>query len=125
MNPNGEDEFGLSSSDEAELAAIADDPTSSPVVLKRKEQDDLQGDTKRVCLDHDSIALQTATRILQQRFGLEHFRLKQAAAITRVLEGGSSVVVFPTGQLRLKRPLYFSDLISKAVASLFATRYLV
>lgn len=98
MAPQSEDDFGLSSGDEAELAAIADDPKSSPVILKRKHDDDLQADGKRIRLDEDSVAFQTATRILQERFGLQQFRLKQAAAITRVLEGGSSVVVFPTGQ---------------------------
>ncbi|KAF2797118.1 RecQ family ATP-dependent DNA helicase [Melanomma pulvis-pyrius CBS 109.77] len=38
-----------------------------------------------------------ARRVLKERFGLKDFRLKQELAITRLLDGGSSVVVFPTG----------------------------
>ncbi|KAI7369164.1 ATP-dependent DNA helicase [Hortaea werneckii] len=41
--------------------------------------------------------LATATHILRQCFGHQSFRLKQAQAITRLLNGQSSVVVFPTG----------------------------
>ena len=40
---------------------------------------------------------QLARRILKERFGLEEFRPKQELAITRILDGGSAVVIFPTG----------------------------
>lgn len=41
--------------------------------------------------------LAIANRVLRERFGLDHFRLKQAEAICRLLDGDSTVVVFPTG----------------------------
>jgi ATP-dependent helicase YprA (DUF1998 family) len=38
-----------------------------------------------------------ASKILKDRFALNSFRLEQEGAITRILDGGSAVVVFPTG----------------------------
>jgi superfamily II DNA helicase RecQ len=36
-------------------------------------------------------------KVLNEQFGLSQFRLEQEAVIARILEGGSAVVVFPTG----------------------------
>jgi len=38
-----------------------------------------------------------ARNTLRTCFGLQEFRLKQEAAIARLLAGGNAVVVFPTG----------------------------
>ncbi|KAF2684259.1 P-loop containing nucleoside triphosphate hydrolase protein [Lentithecium fluviatile CBS 122367] len=38
-----------------------------------------------------------ANRVLKEHFGFDNFRLKQEAAITRLLDGQSAVIVFPTG----------------------------
>jgi len=61
-----------------------------PVLPKRqrKEEDALLSTSQ---------SLTVATQVLRTRFGMQAFRLKQAQAITRLLEGGSCVVVFPTG----------------------------
>jgi superfamily II DNA helicase RecQ len=75
-----DDEFGLSSSDDEN----ADEPPNK-----------IQKTTSA------SVALGVATNVLNNRFKLPAFRLKQSLAISRILEGGSSVVVFPTGEISL------------------------
>ncbi len=42
-------------------------------------------------------AITLAEGILQKIWGFPQFRLKQEAAIARLIEGGSAAVVFPTG----------------------------
>ena len=37
-----------------------------------------------------------AIKVLNQSFGLDRFRLDQEAVISRLLDGGSAVVIFPT-----------------------------
>lgn len=100
-----DDEFGLSSSDEADLLNL------EPAVVtngKRKNEDnDSFGSAKKIRVAFDDAptsspaAIATANRVLKQQFGMDAFRLKQEAAITRLLDGGSSVVVFPTGRSAL------------------------
>lgn len=98
-----EDDFELDSADEAELLDLAtslEKPVVAtiPTVTKRKIEDDDISSAKRRCSeDALSTALDIANDVLDKRFGLQHFRLKQAAAISRLLIGESSVVVFPTG----------------------------
>ncbi|KAF2160558.1 hypothetical protein M409DRAFT_70314 [Zasmidium cellare ATCC 36951] len=89
------DEFGLSSSDEADLLNIEAIGSSNG---KRKNEDVDVYDPKRVRVEPASAAgLAIANKILKERFGMNGFRLKQEPAIGRLLDGGSSVVVFPTG----------------------------
>ena len=38
-----------------------------------------------------------AIKVLNQSFGLDRFHLDQEAVISRLLDGGSAVVIFPTG----------------------------
>jgi hypothetical protein len=100
-----DDEFGLSSSDEAALLSLDTVVTNG----KRKIENEPFYSTKKPRTDlktyfdnappSSSDASSTANRVLKQRFGMGAFRLKQEAAITRLLDGGSSVVVFPTGML--------------------------
>jgi superfamily II DNA helicase RecQ len=96
MSPTFDDdnEFGLSSSDEADLIALADASTQG---TKRKFSFDHQSQPpKRQAIE----ALQTiplAVTILKRDFGLQAFRLKQEQVISRILAGGSATVVFPTG----------------------------
>ena len=92
MTQHSDDEFGLSSSDEAELLEL-----DSRAGLKRKSEDGLPAQAKRTRVD--SSALAVASRVLRERFKLEAFRLKQEAAIERLLNGDSAVVVFPTGKV--------------------------
>lgn len=89
---SGDDEFGLSSTDDADFLQLDLNSTK-----KRKfSGSDHPNNEKRPRVE--SQALVTAKKVLRERFGLQDFRLKQAAAIERLLEGGNSVVVFPTGK---------------------------
>lgn len=89
------DEFGLSSSDEADLLNLE---TTNKANGKRKNEDVPLYDPKRARTEPASAAgLEIANRVLKEHFGMNGFRLKQEQAIGRLLDGGSSVVVFPTG----------------------------
>lgn len=108
-----DDEFGLSSADEVELLNL--EPIIATNGKRKNESEDPLNSTKKLRIDLDDApssspaVIATANRVLKQRFGLNAFRLKQEAAITRVLDGGSSVVVFPTGK-RLLLLHYFSNI---------------
>jgi superfamily II DNA helicase RecQ len=92
-----DDEFGLSSSDELEqaMAALAD----SSGKHARSDDNADEPPNKIQKTTSASVALGIATNVLNNRFKLPAFRLKQSLAISRILEGGSSVVVFPTGEI--------------------------
>jgi len=91
---DNDDDFGFSSSDEADLIALADASTQG---MKRKASFSDGGlPPKRPAIE----ALQTiplAVATLTRVFGLKAFRLKQEQVISRILGGGSATVVFPTG----------------------------
>ena len=90
--PSSDDDFGYSSGDEAALQSLMD---SKPP--KRKlDQADIVEPSKRPWLKYPTSS-SLARCILKERFGLESFRLEQEAVISRLLEGGNSAVVFPTG----------------------------
>lgn len=94
MAQHSDDEFGLSSSDESEmLKVICDNP------LKRESDANLSSGAKRTRFESarpESLAI--ANKVLKEHFRLQSFKLKQEEAIGRLLDGGSSVVVFPTGE---------------------------
>lgn len=98
-----DDDFGLSSGDEADLLAIAETAEKDDSMAARKRPLSAQIDlppaktAKTSGSASPEMALDVAHNILNTRFGMSAFRLKQALAITRVLTGGSAVVVFPTG----------------------------
>lgn len=85
----GDSEFGLSSGDEEELLAIADEIEHG---IKRKADGNGLPPSKRL---HTSFP--SAINALQKNFGFQAFRLKQEQAITRLISGQSAAVVFPTG----------------------------
>jgi hypothetical protein len=94
------DDFGLSSDDEAELLATSEDITSGKhgrgihdIREPPKKRVKFNGPTKTTV----SPSTKLANDVLRGCFGLNGFRLEQEAAITRILDGGSTVVVFPTG----------------------------
>ena len=99
MDQDVVDEFGLSSSDEAELGALADGLTVPDRVVKRESDEDMAPASKRMRSTAGSspAALTAAMDVLRKYFGFDAFRLKQSQAITRLLEGQSCVIVFPTG----------------------------
>ncbi|KAH5475430.1 ATP-dependent DNA helicase [Parastagonospora nodorum] len=93
------DDFGISSDDEAELLAA-----SEHVADGKRSHGTYEAtgpSSKRQKFDGNAQATSSSTRlandVLKGRFGLSGFRLEQEAAITRILDGGSTVVVFPTG----------------------------
>ncbi|KAG9386170.1 ATP-dependent DNA helicase [Pyrenophora tritici-repentis] len=98
-----DDEFGWSSGDDEQLVAIATDihpvakrklkestTATEPVPAKRSR-------SKKVTPPEPSPNVLLANSILKEQFGIDGFRLDQEKAITRLLDGGSAVVVFPTG----------------------------
>lgn len=87
-----DDEFDLSSGEEAEMAALADKPLTRKFV--EADAEDFGPPAKKQALSSTS---SLAVRILKEKFGLSEFRLEQEAAISRLLAGNSTVVIFPTG----------------------------
>lgn len=96
------DEFGWSSGDDEQLAGIAADiqpdakrklkesPTATATPAKRNR-------SNKNSTPEPSPNTILANKLLKERFGIDSFRLEQEKAITRLLDGGSAVVVFPTG----------------------------
>lgn len=121
-----DDEFGLSSSDEADLLNL--ESAVSTNGKRKNENDEPFSSTKKLRTDLDDIpfsspaAIATANKVLKQQFGMNSFRLKQEAAINRLLDGGSSVVVFPTGQSSSQALLVDTDTV-KVVASRCAIKF--
>ncbi|KAG0652971.1 ATP-dependent DNA helicase [Hyphodiscus hymeniophilus] len=89
-----EEDFGFDSADEAELLALADE--NAPTAKRKLPFESDIPPSKRPAINPPSLP-SSATNALTRNFGLKAFRLKQAEAISRVLDGGSAVVIFPTG----------------------------
>jgi superfamily II DNA helicase RecQ len=93
--PQLDDDFGLSSSDEAEIIALADHASAQGTKRKALFEDDKKPLKKPAIESLQTISL--ALTALTRDFGLKAFRLKQEQVIARILGGGSATVVFPTG----------------------------
>lgn len=94
-----DDDFGLSSSDELELQALADVAENGKANDRKHARVESRAENEppsKVTKTTDT-GLDVATNVLNTHFKLPAFRLKQALAISRVLNGDSAVVVFPTG----------------------------
>ena len=107
MTTDFDDEFGLDEDDELALQALADDTEEHGRKHARNETGVTDGPPTKVLKTKDedvhNVALEVATEVLKNRFKLPGFRLKQSLAISRILNGGSSVVVFPTGEIDVER----------------------
>ena len=105
MTTDFDDEFSLDEDDELALQALADADDTDKHGRKhaRNESGETDGPPTKVSKANDehvdNSALNVATDVLKSRFKLPGFRLKQSLAISRILQGGSSVVVFPTGKI--------------------------
>jgi hypothetical protein len=105
MTTDFDDEFGLDEDDKLALQALADSDDTDKHGRKhaRNESGVIEGPPTKVLKSNDehinNVALDVATNVLKNRFKLPGFRLKQSLAISRILNGGSSVVVFPTGEI--------------------------
>lgn len=83
------DEFGFSSGDEADLI-VAEESS------KRQREEDNNDVLPRKRIRYP-LTSALAVKILKENFNLPGFRLEQEAVISRLLNGGNAVVVFPTG----------------------------
>ena len=105
MTTDFDDEFGLDEDDELALQALADADDTNKHERKHARNESGAADSppakvlKTTCSEVNSVALDVATDVLKNRFKLPGFRLKQSLAINRLLNGNSSVVVFPTGEI--------------------------
>lgn len=102
MTSDHDDEFGFDDDDELELQALADDADQHDRKHARDEAGPINEPPSKISrttnAGSNQVALGVATNVLNNRFKLPAFRLKQALAISRIMSGGSSVVVFPTGE---------------------------
>lgn len=94
ISSDEDDEFDASFLDEAEFIAATEEVENSK--RQHDENDEIFSSNKRSkgMLSPSTVL---ANKILSERFGLDRFRLKQEAAITRIMDGESAVIVFPTG----------------------------
>ena len=108
MTTDFDDEFGLDEDDEQALQALADADDADKHGRKHaRHESGVTGEPPTKVLktngdNVDNVALDVATHVLKNRFKLPGFRLKQSLAISRILNGGSSVVVFPTGETDMR-----------------------
>ena len=101
ITDSSEKYFGPVSVDGAELAGIASSAefTNSPKPkCKRAESSAVSAKKLRSGIDNEyPTSSPLAREILKDIWGYPRFRLKQEEVISRVINGGSAVVVFPTG----------------------------
>ena len=91
------DDFGDINDEDLLLAESSDHTVSN--LAKRTTPADFEhySNSKRPKVQGDPSAITLAEGILQKIWGFPKFRLKQEAAIARLIEGGSAAVVLPTG----------------------------
>ncbi|KAF1830244.1 ATP-dependent DNA helicase [Decorospora gaudefroyi] len=97
-----DDEVYFSCEDEDETTAVTADSATDGKRKLQHDSDEETAESKRTKSESNIIATPSpntclANRILKDRFQLNGFRLEQEGAITRLLDGGSALVVFPTG----------------------------
>jgi len=90
-----DDEFGFSSDAEDAMLALADEASAPQAKRKRDDAEDEVNTSKRPRVYPTTSEL--ARKVLNTNFGLPAFRLKQEAAISRLIAGGNATVIFPTG----------------------------
>ncbi|KAI5364055.1 putative helicase, P-loop containing nucleoside triphosphate hydrolase [Septoria linicola] len=91
-----DNEFDLSSGDEADLLGL--DENTAPSTKRKREEDNADPLKRARSAEQPSAsAIEVANQVVNEHFKIPSFRLKQEAAIARLLDGKSAVVVFPTG----------------------------
>ena len=96
-NEEDSDDFGDINDEDLLLAESSDHAVSSSTKRTTPAEFEHYFDSKKAKVHGDSKAITLAEEILQKTWGFPKFRLKQEAAIARLIEGGSAAVVFPTG----------------------------
>ena len=96
-NEGDSDDFG--DVDDEDLLFAESNDLAVPSSTKRTTPADFDEnpDLKKTRFHGCPDAIKLAEGILQKIWGFPKFRLKQEAAIARLIEGGSAAVVFPTG----------------------------
>ena len=91
------DEFGDVNDEDFLLAESSEHVVQSSMKRITPAEFDEYPNSKKVMVNGGSAAITLAEGILQKIWGFPKFRLKQEAAIARLIKGGSAAVVFPTG----------------------------
>ena len=92
QNDQKQDEFGDIDDEDLLLAETSNQS------LKRPFDSDDPSPSKRIrSTENASTSTSLARTILKDTWGFPEFKHKQEQAITRLIDGGSTVVVFPTG----------------------------
>ena len=91
------DDFGDINDEDLLLAETSDHAVSNLAKQTTPADFEHYSASKRLKVHGDASAITLAEGILQKIWGFPKFRLKQEAAIARLIEGGSAAVVFPTG----------------------------
>ncbi len=93
-----QDDFGDIDDEDLMLAETSGATVSLPNQdLKRSSDYDDESPSKKLKTDDSSTSIALARKILKETWGFSEFRHKQEQAIARLIDGGSAVVVFPTG----------------------------
>ena len=96
-NGGDSDDFGDIDDEDLLLAELNDRAVLSSTKRATPADFEDNSDSKKIKVHGCPNAITLAEGILQKIWGFPKFRLKQEAAIARLIEGGSAAVVFPTG----------------------------
>ena len=91
QHDQNQDEFGDIDDEDLMLAEMSD------TGLKRSFDSEDGSPSKKIRTEDGSASISLARKILKDTWGFSEFKHKQEQAITRLIDGGSAVVVFPTG----------------------------
>ena len=93
-----QDDFGDVEDEDLMLAETSDATVGlSNQDLKRPPDSEDKSPSKKLKTENGSTSIALARKILKDTWGFSEFKHKQEQAIARLIEGGSAVVVFPTG----------------------------
>ena len=93
-----QDDFGDIDDEDLILAETADATAGLPDQdLKRSLDFEDESPSKKIKAENVSTSIALAQKILKDTWGFSGFKHKQEQAIARLIQGGSAVVVFPTG----------------------------
>lgn len=99
MSKSDDEDFGLSSDDETDMALLAS-TIEHNLTANQKRPLELElmelPSSKKIKQTYPTTS-PLARKVLQRIWGYPAFRLKQEEVISRLIAGGSAVVVFPTG----------------------------
>ena len=91
------DDFGDINDEDLLLAESSGHAVSNSIKRTTPAEFEDYPNSKKAKFHGDRSAITLAEGILQKIWGFPKFRLKQEAAIARLIKGGSAAVVFPTG----------------------------